>query len=79
MSNTWRSWLLAPVHAVALASAAKSFRDNPILGSAGAGFCRKFQANADAARSVLFHPRPHRRARARPGRNRIEPEWKNPI
>ena len=33
MSNTWRSWLLAPVHAVALASAAKSFRDNPILGS----------------------------------------------
>jgi Phytanoyl-CoA dioxygenase (PhyH) len=33
MSNTWRSWLLAPVHAAALASAAKSFRDNPILGS----------------------------------------------
>jgi hypothetical protein len=33
MSNTWRSWLLAPVHAAALATAAKSFRDNPILGS----------------------------------------------
>jgi hypothetical protein len=33
MSSTWRSWLLAPVHAAALATAAKSFRDNPILGS----------------------------------------------
>jgi hypothetical protein len=33
MSSTWRSWLLAPVHAAALASAAKSFRNNPILGS----------------------------------------------
>ena len=33
MNNTWRSWLLAPVHAAALATAAKSFRDNPILGS----------------------------------------------
>jgi Phytanoyl-CoA dioxygenase (PhyH) len=32
-SNPWRSWLLAPVHAAALATAAKSFRDNPILGS----------------------------------------------
>jgi Phytanoyl-CoA dioxygenase (PhyH) len=28
------SWLLAPVHAAALLSAAKSFRDNPILGNA---------------------------------------------
>ncbi len=27
------SWLLAPVHAAALFSAAKSFRGNPILGS----------------------------------------------
>jgi hypothetical protein len=27
------SWLLAPVHAAALLSAAKSFRDNPILGN----------------------------------------------
>src|SRR5262249_59424358 len=33
MSNSWLSWLLAPVHAAALATAAKSFRDNPILGS----------------------------------------------
>jgi hypothetical protein len=33
MGNNWRSWLLAPVHAVALATAAKSFRDNPVLGS----------------------------------------------
>jgi hypothetical protein len=28
------SWLLAPVHAAALLSAAKSFRGNPILGNA---------------------------------------------
>jgi hypothetical protein len=27
------SWLLAPIHAAALATAAKSFRDNPIIGS----------------------------------------------
>jgi hypothetical protein len=33
MRNTWSSWLLAPMHAAALATAAKSFRDNPILGS----------------------------------------------
>jgi Phytanoyl-CoA dioxygenase (PhyH) len=31
--NRWASWLLAPMHAAALATAAKSFRDNPILGS----------------------------------------------
>jgi hypothetical protein len=29
------TWLLAPLHAAALATAAKSFRDNPILGSPG--------------------------------------------
>jgi Phytanoyl-CoA dioxygenase (PhyH) len=28
------SWLLAPIHALALAGSAKSFRDNPVLGSA---------------------------------------------
>jgi Phytanoyl-CoA dioxygenase (PhyH) len=34
MMNLRRSsWLLAPVHAAALLSAAKSFRDNPILGN----------------------------------------------
>ena len=33
MSNIWHSWLLAPVHATALATAAKSFRDNPFPGS----------------------------------------------
>jgi hypothetical protein len=33
MSNPWSRWLLAPLHAAALATAAKSFRDNPILGS----------------------------------------------
>src|SRR5215469_5859946 len=33
MKTSWRSWLLAPVHVAALATAAKSFRDNPILGS----------------------------------------------
>ena len=27
------SWLLAPVHVAALATGAKSFRDNPIIGS----------------------------------------------
>ena len=27
------TWLLAPLHAAALVTAAKSFRDNPILGS----------------------------------------------
>src|SRR5690242_21856582 len=26
-------WLLAPIHAAALATGAKSFRDNPIIGS----------------------------------------------
>ncbi|WP_043340756.1 phytanoyl-CoA dioxygenase family protein [Belnapia moabensis] len=29
----WTGWLLAPMHALALATGAKSFRDNPILGS----------------------------------------------
>ena len=29
----WSTWLFAPLHVAALASAAKSFRDNPILGS----------------------------------------------
>ena len=29
----WRRWLLAPVHAVAVATSAKSFRDNPVIGS----------------------------------------------
>jgi hypothetical protein len=33
MSSIWRSWLFLPVHAAALLTAAKSFRDNPILGS----------------------------------------------
>jgi Phytanoyl-CoA dioxygenase (PhyH) len=33
MNDNWRSWLLAPVHVAALASAAKSFRDNPVIGS----------------------------------------------
>jgi hypothetical protein len=33
MNQRRSSWLLAPVHAAALCSAAKSFRDNPILGS----------------------------------------------
>src|SRR5437660_318552 len=28
------TWLLAPFHAAALATAAKSFRDNPVLGNA---------------------------------------------
>jgi Phytanoyl-CoA dioxygenase (PhyH) len=34
MKTSWRSWPLLPVHAAALASAAKSFRDNPVIGSA---------------------------------------------
>jgi hypothetical protein len=29
----WRRWLLAPVHALAVLSSAKSFRDNPVIGS----------------------------------------------
>jgi hypothetical protein len=33
MNQRRSSWLLAPVHAAALLSAAKSFRDNLILGS----------------------------------------------
>ncbi|HXC89311.1 MAG TPA: phytanoyl-CoA dioxygenase family protein [Stellaceae bacterium] len=33
MSSAARSWLLAPVHLAALATGAKSFRDNPIIGS----------------------------------------------
>jgi hypothetical protein len=33
MSNDRLTWLFAPVHAAALATAAKSFRDNPILGN----------------------------------------------
>jgi hypothetical protein len=33
MDNNWCSWFLAPVHAAVLATAAKSFRDNPVLGS----------------------------------------------
>ena len=28
-----RSWLLAPIHVAALATGAKSFRDNPVIGS----------------------------------------------
>jgi hypothetical protein len=34
MNSRRSSWLFAPVHAAALLSAAKSFRDNPILGNA---------------------------------------------
>jgi hypothetical protein len=34
MSSLTRSWLFLPVHAAALATSSKSFRDNPILGSA---------------------------------------------
>jgi hypothetical protein len=30
---SWTGWLLAPLHALALASSAKSFRGNPVLGS----------------------------------------------
>jgi hypothetical protein len=33
MSENRRSWLLAPIHAAAIATASKSFRDNPIIGS----------------------------------------------
>jgi hypothetical protein len=33
MSNSWRSWLLLPVHMAALGSSAKSFGDNPVIGS----------------------------------------------
>jgi hypothetical protein len=29
----WRRWLMAPVHALAILSSAKSFRDNPVIGS----------------------------------------------
>jgi len=29
----WRRWLLAPIHALAIAGSAKSFRDNPVIGS----------------------------------------------
>jgi hypothetical protein len=62
MRNSWYSWLLAPMHAAALASAAKSFRDNPILGSpmlnrAGLHVGRMRLAAAMAAwrRSRLVH------------------------
>jgi hypothetical protein len=34
MSSFTRSWLFLPVHAAAVATSSKSFRDNPILGSA---------------------------------------------
>ncbi|RYI82441.1 MAG: phytanoyl-CoA dioxygenase, partial [Acetobacteraceae bacterium] len=30
----WSRWLLAPLHMLAVATGAKSFRDNPVLGSA---------------------------------------------
>ena len=33
MRSRRRSWLMAPIHVVALATGAKSFRDNPIIGS----------------------------------------------
>ena len=33
MKSSPRSWLLAPVHVAALATGAKSFRDNPVIGS----------------------------------------------
>jgi hypothetical protein len=33
MGYGWFSWLLAPLHVTALATGAKSFRDNPIIGS----------------------------------------------
>jgi hypothetical protein len=33
MRNSPASWLLLPLHAAALATAAKSFRDNPVIGS----------------------------------------------
>lgn len=49
------TWLLAPLHAAALATAAKSFRDNPVLGSpalnrAGLHAARMRAAAAMAAR-----------------------------
>ncbi len=51
----WTGWLLAPLHAVALATGAKSFRDNPVLGSAalnrmGLHIARKRLAARVAAR-----------------------------
>jgi hypothetical protein len=33
MRSRQRSWLMAPIHVAALATGAKSFRDNPIIGS----------------------------------------------
>jgi Phytanoyl-CoA dioxygenase (PhyH) len=33
MASSWSSWLLAPFHVAALATGAKSFRDNPVIGS----------------------------------------------
>ena len=33
MKSSWSSWLLAPLHVAALATGAKSFRDNPVIGS----------------------------------------------
>ncbi len=33
MASGWSSWLLAPLHVAALATGAKSFRDNPVIGS----------------------------------------------
>lgn len=35
MKPPLRSWLLAPLHVAALATGAKSFRDNPVIGSPG--------------------------------------------
>src|SRR5437588_1250502 len=33
MGSAWLSWLFAPWHVAALATGAKSFRDNPMIGS----------------------------------------------
>lgn len=32
-SKLWRHWLMMPLYALAVASSAKSFRDNPVIGS----------------------------------------------
>ena len=33
MKSGPRSWLMAPIHVAALVTSAKSFRDNPVIGS----------------------------------------------
>jgi hypothetical protein len=70
------TWLLAPVHLLALLGPAKSFRDNPVLGSpglnrAGLHILRKRLALRSGAkrRASLSHllPRPEREAFERDG------------